>query len=85
LPTAVQTLYTISIVLGMIVAVVFSALVFLTGKGDAMSGGGSVRTTFKGKASFDDFMSRLTLYLGIGFMGLMLLIDILGHQATVGK
>jgi len=81
----VQTLYTISIVLGMIVAVVFSALVFLTGKGDAMSGGGSVRTTFKGKASFDDFMSRLTLYLGIGFMGLMLLIDILGHQATVGK
>lgn len=80
-----QTLYTISIVLGMIVAVVFSALVFLTGKGDAMSGGGSVRTTFKGKASFDDFMSRLTLYLGIGFMGLMLLIDILGHQATVGK
>lgn len=66
----------------MIIAIIFSALVFLTGKGDAMSGGGSVRTTFKGKASFDDFMSRLTLYLGIGFMGLMLLIDILGHQAT---
>jgi preprotein translocase subunit SecG len=85
LPTAVQTLYTISIVLGMIVAVVFSALVFLTGKGDAMSGGGSVRTTYKGKGTFDDFMSRFTLYLGIGFMGLMLLIDILGHQATVGK
>ena len=76
------TLYTIFIVLGMIVALVFSALVFLTGKGDAMSGGGGVRTTFKGKASFDDFMSRLTLYLGIGFMALMLIIDILGHQAV---
>jgi protein translocase SecG subunit len=78
----VYTLYTIFIVLGMIVALVFSALVFLTGKGDAMSGGGGVRTTFKGKASFDDFMSRLTLYLGIGFMALMLIIDILGHQAV---
>lgn len=84
MPTAVQTLYTISIVLGMIVALIFSALVFLTGKGDAMGGGSSVRTTFKGKASFDDFMSKLTLYLGIGFMGLMLLIDVLGHQATAG-
>jgi len=78
----VYTLYTIFIVLGMIVALVFSALVFLTGKGDAMSGGGGVRTTFKGKASFDDFMSKLTLYLGIGFMALMLVIDILGHQAV---
>ena len=76
------TLYTIFIVLAMIVAVVFSALVFLTGKGDAMSGGSSVRTTFKGKASFDDFMSKMTLYLGIGFMLLMLVIDILGHQAV---
>lgn len=77
-----QVAYTISIVLGVVVAVVFSALVFLTGKGDAMSGGGSVRTTFKGKASFDDFMSRLTLYLGIGFMALMLVIDVLGAQAV---
>ncbi len=78
----VQTLYTVSMVLGVIVALVFSALVFLTGKGDAMSGGGSVRTTFKGKASFDDFMSKLTLYLGIGFMALMLIIDVIGHQAV---
>ena len=77
-----QTLYTISIVVGMIVAVVFSALVFLTGKGDAMSGGSSVRTTFKGKASFDDFMSKVTLYLGISFMALMLIIDVIGHQAV---
>jgi len=81
----VHTLYTIFIGLGMFVAVVFSALVFLTGKGDAMSGGGSVRTTFKGKAGFDDFMSRLTLYLGIGFMALMLIIDVIGHHAVSGQ
>jgi preprotein translocase subunit SecG len=80
---ALQAFYVFLIVLGMVVAVVFSALVFLTGKGDAMSGGGGgVRTTFKGKASFDDVMSKITLWLGIGFMGLMLLIDIIGHQAT---
>ena len=76
-----QFLYTFSIVLGLIVAFLFSALVLITGKGDAMSGGGGVRTTFKGKAGFDDFMSRLTLGLGIGFMGLMLLIDVLSHHA----
>ncbi len=76
-----NSIYIILIVIGMVVAVLFSALVFLTGKGDAMSGGGGVRTTFKGKASFDDFMSKLTLYMGIGFMLLMLVIDVIGHQA----
>lgn len=74
-------LYVAFIVLGVVVALVFSALVFLTGKGDAMGGGSSVRTTFKGKAGFDDFMSRLTLYMGISFMALMLIIDVIGHQA----
>ncbi|MBN9502577.1 MAG: hypothetical protein BGO01_17750 [Armatimonadetes bacterium 55-13] len=76
-----QTIYTISIGLGMFIAIIFSALVFLTGKGDAMSGGSGVRTTFKGKASFDDFMSKLTLILGISFMGLMLLIDVISSHA----
>lgn len=74
-------LYVAFIVLGVLVALVFSALVFLTGKGDAMGGGSSVRTTFKGKAGFDDFMSRLTLYMGISFMALMLIIDVIGHRA----
>ena len=74
-------LYVAFIVLGVVVALVFSALVFLTGKGDAMGGGSSVRTTFKGKAGFDDFMSKLTLYLGVSFMALMLIIDVLGHRA----
>ncbi len=73
-----QIVYNVLIGLGLVVALMFSALVLLTGKGDAMSGGGGVRTTFKGKASFDDIMSRWTLFLGISFMGLMLVIDIIG-------
>lgn len=67
--------YNVCLVIAVIVAVLFTGLVFITGKGDAMSGGGSIRTTFKGKASFDDLMSRLTLGLGIAFMALMILID----------
>ena len=67
-----NVLYSILLVLGIIVAALFALLVFVTGKGDAMSGGGSVRTTFKGKASFDDIMSKMTLYLGISFMAIML-------------
>jgi protein translocase SecG subunit len=76
----VQTTYNILLGLGVLIAIVFSLLIFLTGKGDAMSGGTSVRTTFKGKAGFDDFMSRLTLALGVGFMALMLVMDIISHQ-----
>lgn len=73
--------YNIALGIGILVAILFSALVLITGKGDAMSGGGGVRTTFKGKASIDDQISKMTLYLGIGFMALMLVIDVLGRQA----
>ena len=59
-------------------------LVYFTGKGDAMSGSGGVRTTFKGKASFEDTMSRATLFLGIGFMALMLIIDAIGNRIDWG-
>ncbi|MFI5385983.1 MAG: hypothetical protein ACHQ50_07665 [Fimbriimonadales bacterium] len=76
-----QTVYNISMGLGIAVAIIFALLVFATGKGDAMSGGsGTVRTTFKGKTSFDDQMSKLTLYLGIGFLILMLVIDVIGNH-----
>jgi len=68
--------------LAIIVAVLFAGLVLITGKGDAMSGGGSVRTTFKGKASFEDYMSRATLFLGVGFLALMVLIDAVGNRMT---
>lgn len=74
-----HALYVVTLVVSIIVAIVFSALVFITGKGDAMSGGSSVRTTFKGKASFDDTISKLTLYLGAAFMVLMLALDVFGN------
>lgn len=76
-----NTLYQILMVLGVIVAVLFSGLVFLTGKGDAMSGGSGVRTTFKGKASFDDYMSRLVLILGSAFLVIMLAMDVIAQRA----
>jgi len=75
-----STAYNILLFLALVVAVVFGGLVLITGKGDAMSGGGSVRTTFKGKASFDDYMSRMTLILGASFFVLMLLIDAVSNR-----
>lgn len=67
--------YNIFLVLALVVSLFFTLLVFVTGKGDAMAGGGSIRTTFKGKASIEDQISRMTLYLGISFMILMILLD----------
>jgi preprotein translocase subunit SecG len=75
-------LYKILLALGLITAVGFSFLVFATGKGDAMAGGSNVRTTFKGKASFDDLISRMTLILGISFMILMLVLDAVANAAA---
>ena len=77
-----NVLYNVALGIGILVAIVFSALVLVTGKGDAMSGGGGVRTTFKGKASIDDQISKMTLYMGIGFMALMVVIDVLSRQAS---
>jgi preprotein translocase subunit SecG len=74
-----MVLYNIVLAIGIIIAILFSALVLLTGKGDAMSGGGGIRTTYKGKASFDDQISRWTLILGVGFMASMLVIDVIGR------
>lgn len=71
-----QIAYNIVLWLGLLIAVVFAGLIFLTGKGDAMSGGsGAIRTTFKGKASFEDRIGQITLMLGFAFMGLMLILD----------
>lgn len=73
-------LYSILIGLSVIIAIVFTLLVLLTGKGDAMSGGGGVRTSFKGKASFDDIMSKWTLYIGVSFMALVLIVDFVSKK-----
>jgi preprotein translocase subunit SecG len=76
-----KTVYYIVLGLAVAVAVVFALLIFVTGKGDAMSGGGgSIRTTFKGRATFDDAISKVTLYLGAAFITLMLGLDWLGTQ-----
>ncbi|MBX3113640.1 MAG: preprotein translocase subunit SecG [Fimbriimonadaceae bacterium] len=77
-----KTLYYVLLGISVFVAVVFTGLVFLTGKGDAMSGGGgSVRTTFKGKASFDDQMFKFTVGLAGVFMALMVVLDVIANQA----
>lgn len=47
-----------------------------------MSGGSAVRTTFKGKASFDDLISKITLYLGVSFMVIMLALDYVANQTS---
>lgn len=73
-----QILYKVLIVLSVIIALLFSLLIFATGKGDAMSGGSGVRTSFKGKASFEDIMSKVTLWTGIVFMFMMLALDMIG-------
>lgn len=76
-----QITYNVLLVLATIIAIVMSLLIFFTGKGDAMSGGGGgVRTTFKGKASFDDQMYRITVSLGAAFLGLMIVLDILSSR-----
>jgi len=71
-------LYNIVLGISVIVAFLFVLLVYFTGKGDAMSGGGgSIRTTFKGKASFDDQVGRVAIGLGAAFIVLMLVLDVL--------
>lgn len=72
--------YNVIMGLAIFVALLFAALVFLTGKGDAMSGGSGIRTTFKGKAGFDDFVSKLILYSGVGFMALTLILDVIASR-----
>lgn len=76
----VQTAFYVLLGLALLVAVTFVVLVILTGKGDAMSGGGGVRTTFKGRATIEDLIGRMTLGLGIGFMVIMIILDVIGHR-----
>jgi preprotein translocase subunit SecG len=64
----------------LVVALAFALLILLTAKGDAMGGSTGIRTTFKGKAGFDDFIGKATLYLGISFMALSLILDILNTK-----
>lgn len=77
-----QTVYNVLLIVSVVVAVVFTLMVYLTGKGDAMSGGaGSVRTTFKGKASIDDKIAGITIGLGLSFMVLMITLDVIAARS----
>ena len=75
-----QTAFYILLGLALLAALLFIGLVILTGKGDAMSGGGGVRTTYKGRATIEDLIGRVTLGLGIGFMVIMIVLDIISHR-----
>lgn len=76
-----RSAYFILLGVAVLVAVLFIAIVLITGKGDAMSGGGgAVRTTFKGKASFDDQMFKYTVGLAGVFMALMVILDIIAEK-----
>jgi len=75
-------LYGILLSIGLIVAIGFAFLVFASGKGDAMGGGSSVRTSFQGMPSFDDRISKITLYSGVSFMVIMLALDFVAKLAS---
>lgn len=77
-----ETGYNIVLILTMIIAFAFAALIFFTSKGDAMSGGSNVRTSFKGKAGFDDMVSKMVLILGCSFMGLTILLDVFASKLS---
>ncbi len=64
------------------VALLLTAIIFVTGKGDAMSSGASgVRTTFRGKASFDDKVARVVVGLGCTFILLAIILDVMAKNS----
>lgn len=78
--SGLNIVFQIALWLALLIGIALIAVIFFTGKGDAMSGGGGVRTTFKGKASFDDKISQWVLIGGATFMGLMVFCDVLLHK-----
>jgi len=77
-----MNLYNIILGLAGIVAFLYIWLVFFTSKGDMSSGGGQVRTSFTGRATFDDQIAKYTLGLSGIFLILMLILDYLNANPT---
>jgi protein translocase SecG subunit len=76
-----QTVYNVLLGVAVFVAVIFIAIIYITGKGDAMSsGGGSIRTSFKGKASVEDQIAKVTYIIAAVFMVLMIALDVVGNK-----
>lgn len=63
-----------------VVAIALIGIIFVTGKGDSMSGGSGVRTTFRGKATYEELIARNILFGGLGFMALLVICDVLLHS-----
>jgi preprotein translocase subunit SecG len=78
-----DTAYNILTVLAAVIAAGFIVIVLITGKADAMSGGGGgVRTNFKGKASFEDFVNRILLALASAWVILVVALNVIAHQMS---
>ena len=76
-----QSAYQIILGLEVFIALLLTAIIFVTGKGDAMGGGASgVRTTFRGKASFDDKISTVIMSLGGAFIVLAIVLDYMSKK-----
>lgn len=76
-----HTVYQIMLGIAVFIAVLIIFGVFVTGKGDAMSGGGgNVRTTFKGKQGFEDKVFTWIFGLGCGWIVLTLALDFMAER-----
>lgn len=73
-------IYNFLLGLAVLTAIVFVALILITSKGDAMSGGGQVRTTFKGRATVDDQIAKVNMYLAGSFVVMMIALDYFANR-----
>ena len=79
-------IYNLLLIVGVIVSALFTLLILVTSKGDAMSAGGSgIRTTYKGKATIDDQIGRVTIAIACIYVCLMIVLDIANHQRSRGS
>ncbi|MCE9557944.1 MAG: preprotein translocase subunit SecG [Armatimonadetes bacterium] len=76
-----QTVYNVLLGVALFVSILFIVMIYVTGKGDAMSsGGGGIRTSFKGKASIEDQIAKVTYIMGAVFMTLLIALDFIGNR-----
>lgn len=75
-----SVIYNVILGVAVFMAITFTLLILVTSKGDAMSGGGQIRTTFKGRATVEDQIAKLTLGLAGGFIVLMLTLDFIASR-----
>jgi protein translocase SecG subunit len=80
----VHFIYSALFVVDIIIALAFTVLVIFQGaKAGGLTGASaSVRTAYKGKPGFDDFLSRITLYLGVAFMAVTLVVQLIAHHGA---